>query len=164
MKSFDCYVSPHRSEGFGMNPWHAMALGVPVICTNYGGVTDFAKDDTSWLVGVSHMSTPSHAETSIFPHLSGIRWAEPDCNHLKRNMRECLVDHKARTQKISNAAGLVHALYSPDVVMGQFKEAIETTMPGVWEQLNWTRAVEAIASQPSPKLSSTDESIRLVEI
>ena len=34
----DCYVSLHRSEGFGLTPAEAMYLGKPVIATAYGGV------------------------------------------------------------------------------------------------------------------------------
>lgn len=164
MKSFDCYVSPHRSEGFGMNVWHSMALGVPVACTNYGGVTDFAKDDTAWLVAVNGMCSPSPKETSIFPHFVGIRWAQPDTNGLRTAMRNCLNDPAARAQRAANAAELVRQTYSSDVVMGQFREAVETTSPGIWQELNWTRAVEEIASQPSPRYASPEEPIRLVEI
>jgi glycosyltransferase involved in cell wall biosynthesis len=33
----DCYVSLHRSEGFGLTIAEAMLLGKPVIATRYGG-------------------------------------------------------------------------------------------------------------------------------
>ncbi len=41
----DCYVSPHRSEGFGLTVAEAMALGVPVIATDYGGTADFVTEE-----------------------------------------------------------------------------------------------------------------------
>jgi len=37
----DCYVSLHRSEGFGMNILEEMGRGIPVIATNYSGNVDF---------------------------------------------------------------------------------------------------------------------------
>src|SRR4051812_11181890 len=37
----DCYVSLHRSEGFGLTLAEAALLNVPVIATDYGGTRDF---------------------------------------------------------------------------------------------------------------------------
>ena len=41
----DCYVSPHRSEGFGLTMLESMALGKPVIATAYSGNMDFMTED-----------------------------------------------------------------------------------------------------------------------
>jgi glycosyltransferase involved in cell wall biosynthesis len=42
----DCYVSLHRSEGYGINILEAMLAGKPTIATDYGGNADFfAVDD-----------------------------------------------------------------------------------------------------------------------
>jgi glycosyltransferase involved in cell wall biosynthesis len=35
----DCFVSLHRSEGFGLGLAEAMLLGKPVIATNYSGTS-----------------------------------------------------------------------------------------------------------------------------
>ena len=40
----DCYVSPHRAEGFGLGPFQAKLLGKPVIYTDYSGVKDFLSE------------------------------------------------------------------------------------------------------------------------
>ncbi|HEX9757390.1 MAG TPA: glycosyltransferase family 4 protein [Nitrospiria bacterium] len=40
----DIYVSTSQHEGFGMVFLEAMACGIPVICYDYGGQTDFLKD------------------------------------------------------------------------------------------------------------------------
>jgi glycosyltransferase involved in cell wall biosynthesis len=44
MDACDCYVSLHRSEGFGLSMAEAMALGKPVIATAYSGNLDFMDD------------------------------------------------------------------------------------------------------------------------
>ena len=44
----NCYVSPHRSEGFGLTIAEAMALGVPVISTDYSGSIDFVSDEVGY--------------------------------------------------------------------------------------------------------------------
>ena len=46
----DCYVSLHRSEGFGLTIAEAMYLGKPTIATGYGGNLDFMRPDNSFLV------------------------------------------------------------------------------------------------------------------
>jgi glycosyltransferase involved in cell wall biosynthesis len=40
-RSCDCFLSLHRSEGFGRGIAEALMLGKPVIATGYGGNTDF---------------------------------------------------------------------------------------------------------------------------
>ena len=50
MAACDCYVSLHRSEGFGLTMAEAMAIGKPVIATRYSGNVDFMNDENSLLV------------------------------------------------------------------------------------------------------------------
>ena len=50
MAGCDCYVSLHRSEGFGLTMAEAMAVGKPVIATRYSGNVDFMNDENSYLV------------------------------------------------------------------------------------------------------------------
>ena len=39
----DCYVSIHRSEGWGLNLFESIQAGIPVIATAYGGSEQFMK-------------------------------------------------------------------------------------------------------------------------
>jgi glycosyltransferase involved in cell wall biosynthesis len=43
---FDCFVFPSHAEGSGLPPREAMATGLPVILTNWSGLTEIA--DTRW--------------------------------------------------------------------------------------------------------------------
>ena len=45
MRRGDVYVSTSLGEGFGLPGCHAMALGMPVITTRYGGCLEYAKPD-----------------------------------------------------------------------------------------------------------------------
>ena len=164
MKSFDAYVSPHRSEGFGLNPWHAMALGVPVVATDYGGTCDFAKTDTAWLVKVASHSKPSPHELSIFPQLSGTTWAEPDVADLRRQMRSCLVNTDEARKKAGVGAAFVAQNYAETRILERFKDALGRIAPDVWEQLMPNQAIERLAKQPSPKFESAEKPLRMPEI
>jgi len=43
----DVYLSLHASEGFGIGMAEAMALGHPVVCTNWSANTEFCRPDNS---------------------------------------------------------------------------------------------------------------------
>ena len=52
MDAADIVISLHRSEGFGLVPAQAMALGKPVIATAWSGNLDFMRKDNSALVSL----------------------------------------------------------------------------------------------------------------
>ncbi|MEA2647271.1 MAG: hypothetical protein QOE92_2354 [Chloroflexota bacterium] len=79
----DCYVSLHRSEGFGLTLAEAMALGRPVIATGYSGNLDFMNDDNSYLV----KWRPALVGEDVWNYPASGRWAEPDIEDAARLMR-----------------------------------------------------------------------------
>lgn len=70
----DCFVSLHRSEGFGLGMAEAMALGKPVIGTDYSGSTDFLSDHTGFPVSF----TLRRVQIGEYIFAEGQSWAEPD--------------------------------------------------------------------------------------
>lgn len=70
----DCYVSLHRSEGFGLTMAEAMAHGKPVIATGYSGNLQFMDDGTSYLVPFRLVPIPSH----WWAYSPEAEWADPD--------------------------------------------------------------------------------------
>jgi glycosyltransferase involved in cell wall biosynthesis len=164
MKSFNAYVSPHRSEGFGLNPWHSMALGIPVICTNYGGNTDFTKEDTAFLVKVDKMVSPNIIETNIFPHLIGTVWAEPDITDLRKQMRLCFQNYELAKQKAIKGSELVHRNYSYERVFSLFEKAMNKHLPDIFNKICPDKQIEKIAHQPSERFQSVEHELAMVEI
>jgi len=77
VRQADCFVSLHRSEGFGRGLAEAMALGVPTIGTNYSGNLDFMSSDNSWLV--DYALVPVGA--GEYPNGEGQNWAAPNVPH-----------------------------------------------------------------------------------
>ena len=83
MKSLDAYVSLHRSEGFGLTCAEAMALGLPVIASNYSGNLEFMDDTNSLLIPTSVIQT----SRSYGAYPAGTRWGEPDLDAAASAMR-----------------------------------------------------------------------------
>lgn len=88
MAGCDCFVSLHRSEGFGLPLLEAMALGKPVIATGWSGNVDFMTADNSLPVGYRLRSI----EETCGPYERGQRWAEPDLDHAAECIRRLLRD------------------------------------------------------------------------
>jgi glycosyltransferase involved in cell wall biosynthesis len=63
----------------------AMACGLPVIATRWGGNLDFMTDDNSWLLDIDGLVQIDAREE--FSFYRGQNWAEPSVEHLKRLMR-----------------------------------------------------------------------------
>jgi glycosyltransferase involved in cell wall biosynthesis len=80
----DCYVSLHRSEGFGLTIAEALALGKPTIATGYSGNLTFMDTDGSYLVPYRLTPVPDGAG----PYPAGALWADPDVDAASALMRE----------------------------------------------------------------------------
>jgi len=80
----DCYVSLHRSEGFGLTIAEAMAFGKPAIATGYSGNLAFMDEESSYLVPYSLTSLGE----AVGPYPAGTVWADPDLDEAARLLRE----------------------------------------------------------------------------
>lgn len=101
MASCDCYVSLHRSEGFGYSMAEAMAHGKPVIASRFSGNLDYMDDDSAFLVG-GHDRFLQHDEyIGVTP---GASWFEPDVAQAAEAMRLVCDDPDERKRRA--AAGL----------------------------------------------------------
>ncbi len=95
----DCYISTHRSEGYGLTLSHALAAGKYVIATNFGGVTDFLNKDYSGLIPYELVQV---GDNNIYP--VDALWAQPSIGVAAELMREAF-DNSSRTRSLGIAAG-----------------------------------------------------------
>jgi len=79
----DCYVSLHRSEGFGLTILESIAMAKPVIATGYSGCTDFLNSRTGFPVGYRLVPI----RRNLGPYPKGDLWADPDVEEAARLMR-----------------------------------------------------------------------------
>ena len=87
----DCYVSLHRSEGFGLTMAEAMAMGKPVIATAYSANLDFMNDEVAFMVPVTEWRLDAQAG----PYPAGSMWADPDLDVAAGFMRRAADDPEA---------------------------------------------------------------------
>ena len=110
--AIDSYVSPHRSEGFGLTVAEAMLSGKPVIATNYGGVTEFLKMDIAY--PIDYKLIPISEQ--IGPYLQNYLWAEPDLEHFCSRMREVYESPDVAMKKGKNARQYIEGKFSESCI------------------------------------------------
>lgn len=113
----DCYISLHKSEGWGFGMIEAMNLGVPVVCTGYSGNMDFCTKDTAWLV--NYIETPLQQDDYIFVRKGSV-WAEPDVEHAAKQLRAAFDDPRARAAKANAARSLIHKDFSSEAISKRY--------------------------------------------
>ncbi|EHR48580.1 methyltransferase, FkbM family [Saccharomonospora marina XMU15] len=105
----DCYVSLHRSEGFGLTVAEAMARGLPVISTAYSGTTEFLDERTGWPVPCRMVRVGE----GCYPYHADALWADPDLDAAAAAMREVADDPQAASAR--GAAARQHILKTRSV-------------------------------------------------
>lgn len=108
----DCFISLHRSEGFGLGPAEAMSLGKPVILTNWSGNTDYMTPHNS--IGIDYELIPVGKQYG--PYEPDQLWADPDLEQAAFWMK-----HLAQDTKVANRIGLlgqetIRNEFSPEAV------------------------------------------------
>ncbi|MGH8986449.1 MAG: glycosyltransferase [Acidimicrobiia bacterium] len=102
-------VSLHRAEGFGLPIVEALALGVPVVCTDATGVTELLDDDVAFLV----RSTPAAVGPAAAPYPPDGSWHEPDLDHAAEQLRLVWENLRERSRRAAAAQRLVREQLDP---------------------------------------------------
>lgn len=117
----DCYISLHRSEGWGFGMIEAMNLKVPVVCTGYSGNMDFCSAETCWLVDYTEATL--EREDYIFVR-RGQKWAEPDINHAARQLRALYDDPEDRSKRVEAAFYNVSRNFSSKAIARRYESRL----------------------------------------
>ncbi len=121
MASADCYISLHRSEGFGRGIAEAMLLGQPVVVSAFSGNTDFCNDDTAFCVAGRVVPVPS----GHYLFDDGQYWYDPDLDDAAEKMRLLYNDPELRRLKADRGKEFIERAYSKEAVASAYKERVE---------------------------------------
>ncbi len=121
LASCDCYVSLHRSEGFGLTLVEAMAIGKPVIATAYSGNLDFMNDANSFLV--DYEMTRVGYGSEVYP--ADGEWAEPSTEHAAALMRQVYRDPSAADPVRVQARNDIASKLSSEVTGRAMRERLQ---------------------------------------
>lgn len=110
MASCNAVISLHRSEGLDLVIPQAMALGLPVIATDYSASSEFVNPATAWPVDFKFKAL----EDSDHPEWKQQHWADADINHAAWLMLEVLNNPAELNRRTTNAKKLIDELFNLD--------------------------------------------------
>ena len=115
----DVSISPHRGEGFGLDVFESLLLGVPALCSDFAGPAELLGADYPWLIpgGLTELGR----ETG--PYRAGAVWFEPDFEVLLERFLALFGDTAARQPQplIDRLAGAL----SPAAIGARLRGALE---------------------------------------
>lgn len=120
----DCFVSLHRSEGFGQGTAEAMFYGKPVIVTAYSGVLDFCTPETARLVSY-RLATVDRSEYPYIDEDRHYEWAEPNLGDAVDHMREVFEDRRPISPLALNGQRMVRSMFGVEATRKRYARRLK---------------------------------------
>ena len=115
-KTGDCYVSPHRGEGWGIPVVEAMLAGHPAIVTEYAGVNEWLDNGNTAITLPYEMVPLDGMLHSARWYSADQKWAEPDLAALRAGMRSVYEDREMAADLGARGKKFVEERFSFSVV------------------------------------------------
>eukprot|EP00871_Galdieria_phlegrea_P001924 jgi/Galph1/2732/GphlegSOOS_G1383.1 len=111
----NAFVLPSRGEGWGRPLMEAMLVNVPVIATNWSGITEFLREDTGYPISVERLEEfgIGDEEQRLF---WGQLWARASASHLRKLMRRVIDYPEEAALKAERARKEITEKYNPNAV------------------------------------------------
>lgn len=108
----DCFVSLHRSEGFGLGPAEAMSLGKPAILTNWSGNTDYMTSDNCVAIDYELVRLGK----DYGPYRANQYWAEADLDQAAHWMMKMVKEPGLAKEIGRRGQQTINSEFSPQAV------------------------------------------------
>ncbi len=118
----DCFVSLHRSEGFGLAVAEAMYLGKPVIATDWSATAEFVNASNGCPVRAPLITL----DRNHGPYAKGSTWADPDPTHAAVYMRRLAADPTLCASLGTAARATIESRFSPATIGARYRRRLET--------------------------------------
>lgn len=117
----DCFVSLHRSEGFGLAVAECMYLGKPVISTDWSATHEFVHRENGCPVRYKLVTL----DRNYGPYAKGQTWAEPDTAHAAEWMRRLFADRELGRQLGAAAQATIERQFSPATIGARYRRRLQ---------------------------------------
>jgi glycosyltransferase involved in cell wall biosynthesis len=121
LASASCLLSLHRSEGFGLTLFEAVALGVPVVCTEGTGPGQYLADGAASLVA----ATPAQVPDGVPGYEPGGVWLDPDVDDAADKLAKVLADPVAAACAADEPARRLLAQLDASTIGARMRSALE---------------------------------------
>lgn len=117
----DCFLSLHRSEGFGRGPAEAMFFGKPAVATGWSGNMEYMTPDVSF--PVAYRLVPVGA--GEYPHGENQVWADADVGHAAEILIWLVDDPSSARAVGERARAHMRANYSDATLGRRYRARLE---------------------------------------
>ena len=121
-KTGDCFVLPHRGEGWGRPLAEAMLMGKPVIATNCGGIHDWLTRETYFPLTYNKVNV-FNMEFAPW-YRNNQKWADVNVGELQNKMREVYEDREMAKKTGKRAQDFVKSDFSYEAVGRRLKDRL----------------------------------------
>lgn len=122
LKSVDCFISPTMGEGFNLPGLQCMALGIPVVITNFSGCQDYANDTTATMLEPNGFILKKNMDG--IPQFRNRKWAFVSVKDIRKVMRKIINNPSKITEKSKNAYEMVRKKFTYQKTEALFREMI----------------------------------------
>jgi glycosyltransferase involved in cell wall biosynthesis len=94
----DIFLNTSLADGFNLACLEAMACGLPVVTTTFGGMTDFVNEGNGYLLKEGELK-----EVFFDSLYEGVKWKKPSIEEIRKKLREIYNDRLTIKEKAMHA-------------------------------------------------------------